>query len=182
MLRGGVAIAVTAVTGLVSVAPAGALAPPAQWSSKVCTSLTDWSEELARLSEDLEPPDESTPKAVKAALVEFLGEAVDATDTLLDDMKSAGTPEVDKGKAVARVFLRGIGRAREIFSDARDDARHLPTGDRATFQTRGRAIQRALDRGGSEVQGVFNAAQSRYDIPELNQAFERAEACRSLSS
>ena len=112
MFRAGVAAVAIAVTGLVGVVPAGALAPPSQWSSKVCTSLTDWSEELARLSKDLEPPDQSTPKAVKAALVEFLGEAVDATDTLVDDIKSAGTPEVDQGKAVARVFVRGIGRAR----------------------------------------------------------------------
>ena len=113
--------------------------------------------------------------------MEFLGEAVDATDTLLDDMRSAGTHEVDQGKAVARVFLRGIGRAREILADAQDDARTLPTGDKARFQICGRTIQRALDRGGSEVQGVFDAAESRYDIPELNRAFDRAEPCRSLS-
>jgi hypothetical protein len=182
MLRAGLAGVAIAVTGLVAVVPAGAVAPPAQWSSKVCTSLADWSKELAQLSSDLEPPDQATPKAVKAALVEFLGEAVAATDTLLDDMKSAGTPEVDQGKAVARVFVRGIGRAREIFADAQEDARNLPTGDKAKFQTRGRAIQRALDRGGSEVQGVFNAAESRFDIPELDRAFNRAEACRGLSS
>ncbi len=169
-----------AVASFGIVAPAGA-APPGEWSSDVCTSLTDWSEELARLSGDLEPPDEATPKQVKAALIDFLGEAVDATDALLDDMEAAGAPEVDQGKAVARVFVRGIGRARELFADAQDDARNLPTGDRAKFQARGRAIERALDRGGSEVQGVFNAAQSRYDIPELNRAFNRTAACQGLS-
>ena len=176
-------LACTVLVGVASfgiVAPAGAT-PPGEWSSAVCTSLTDWSEELARLSADLEPPDDATPKQVKAVLIDFLGEAVDATDTLLDDMKAAGSPEVDQGKAVARVFVRGIGRARELFADAQDDAENLPTGNRAKFQARGRAIQRSLDQGGSEVQGVFNAAQSRYDIPELNRAFNRTAACQGLS-
>jgi hypothetical protein len=173
---------VTGIVGIVGVAPAGALTPAGEWSEQVCTGLTDWSKELARLSDHFEAPDDATPKQVKAALVDFLGEAVDATDTLIDDMESAGTPEVDQGKAVARVFRRGIGRARELFADAEEDARNLPTGDKATFRARGEKIQAALDRGGNEVQGVFNAAQSRYDIPALDRAFNRTPACRSLGS
>jgi hypothetical protein len=177
----GTVLAGVAVVSFGLVAPAGA-APPGQWSSKVCTSLSDWSEELARLSADLEPPDDPTPKQVKAALIEFLGEAVDATDALLDDIEAAGTPDVDQGKGVARVFLRGIGRARELFADAEEDARNLPTGSRAKLQARAQAIERALDEGGSEVQGVFNAAETRYDIPALNRAFNNTAACQGLSS
>lgn len=160
-------------------APAGA-APPGQWSTKVCTGVRDWAEALARISDDHAPPDEATPRVIKASLVDFLGEMVDATDTLLDDLESAGTPDVDQGKAIARAFRRGIGRAREIFADAQDDAEDLPTGNRARFQTRGRAIQRAIDQGGTEVQGVFTAAQSRYSSPELDRAFSRARACQAL--
>ena len=182
VLRAGgaaVAIGVTVLTGAV---PAEALAPPAQWSAQVCTSLTDWSDELAGLSDEFDPPDGASPKTVKAALVEFLGEAVDATDALIDDMESAGTPAVDHGKAIAKVFVRGFTRARELILEAQQGARRLPTADRATFEARGRAVFRALDRGGNEVEGVFDAAKARYDVPELNRAFNNEPACERLSS
>jgi hypothetical protein len=153
---------------------------PRAWSSSVCTALTDWAGELEDLSGRLEPPENATRKQFKAALVDFLDGAVDASDTLIEDIEAAGYPEVEDGKAVAKVFKGGMTRSRAIFAKALRDAEKLPTTSAAEFEAKGRRIERALDRGSREVEGNFDAAKDRYDVPELNRAFNNEPACKDL--
>lgn len=178
----------SAVGGIVVVAlatsaagPAAAQVVPGEWAASVCTGLADWSSGLANLSDSFKPPANAKPRNVRTLLVEFLGGAVDVSDTLVDDLRAAGYPDVENGKAVARVFTNGVTEARRVFAKAQRDARKLPTSSAARFKAEARRIERAINRGGDEVKGAFDAAERRYPVPALDRAFKDEPACQDLS-
>lgn len=173
-------LALVAATGL-TVAPAAAQEKPAAWTSTICSSLGNWNDELQQLSDDLPSLAGKSPRQAKALLVEFLSSALDVTETLVDDIEDAGYPDVDRGRTVARVFQQGVKRAREIFEEAEGDAEAIPTTTKARFEARARRIQRALQRGGQQVEQLFDEAGERYSVPELDEAFREEPACEGIS-
>ena len=147
-----------------------------KWVRSVCTALGKWEDALAaaRANQD---PDATEPEDRKEAVVDYLDEVTDATSTLLADLKKAGTPDVDNGKAVAKAFRKGFGQARATFVDASDAAERLETDDPAQFDDDVADIVSAIETGAGEIGETFDEADSKYDVPELDQAFEAEPAC-----
>jgi hypothetical protein len=167
-----------------AVALLGAAAPGAptkevsaeKWVRSICTALGDWEDALAdaRANQD---PEATKPDELKETVVAYLDEVTEATNTLLSDLKKAGTPDVDNGKAVARVFRKGFRQARDTFADAANAAEDLDTDDQAQFDEEVAEIVTAIEEGATEIGATFDEADSEYDVPELDEAFEAEPAC-----
>ena len=150
-----------------------------RWARSVCTSLTDWTDALAD-AQDEHDLDATDPEESKEAVVAYLEQVTDDTDALLDGLEKAGTPDVEDGKAIARTFRKGFKQARETFADAAQDAEALDTDDREQYVEDVREISEAINEGGAEIGETFDEADRKYDVPELDEAFDAEPACSGI--
>jgi hypothetical protein len=166
-------------------APAGAVpskeVSPERWARSVCSSLTDWIDEIEDLASDVGTAAGDDIDEAQELLVDFLDDAVKSTNGLLKRLNRAGTPDVEDGGAIARTFKRGFKDAREIFADGRDAAEDLSTDDPGEFATEAAEIGTAIDEGSSEVSDVFDEADDKYETEKLDEAFQDEEACADFA-
>ena len=161
---------------------AGGGADPEQYASDVCGAIASWQKELqtsvTTMSSKLTAT--STPADVKTQLVAFMEEATKSTDTMLAKVKEAGPPDVENGEALQRDLEKGLTDAQTAFAQARDDAKELPTGDRAAFQREAQALSTTLNEQGAAIGQTFNGLSTKYDSNELNEAFDKEPTCNNL--
>jgi hypothetical protein len=119
------------------------------------------------------------PGQVREDVARFLGEVTGTTNTLVSDVARAGTPDVEEGEALAADLRRGIEQLAAVLAQAREDAENLPS--------RPGPLQRELGELSTSIQTemasavtVFLELEQRYDVPEVDQAFENEEACQEF--
>jgi predicted RNase H-like HicB family nuclease len=146
------------------------------YASDICTAFTDWSGSIrdrqGELEQGLDP--DATPQEGKDALETFLDDAVDASDTLVEDVEAAGTPDTENGEDVAEALQSAAEDARGKLEQAREDLDDLPTDSPEAFST-------AADDFGDEVrtalEGVGDGIEE-IDTPELDKAIDEESACQ----
>lgn len=185
MLRAAFAGLVTAAALVASGCGGGdeaAGAPPDQYAADVCGAISSWQKELqanvSTMSSKLSAS--STPEEVKTQLVAFMETATKSTDEMLAKVKGAGPPAVEDGAALQRDLEAGLADAQTAFAQARDKAKSLPTDDQAAFQREASALGTTLNEQGTAIGQTFNGLSTKYDSKELNQAFDKDPACKSL--
>lgn len=151
-----------------------------KWVKSVCTSLGDWAEDLAAAPEGVDQSETDLDRT-KNDLVAYLDGVTDATDALLKRLKKAGTPDVEDGKGVAGAFRKGFTQARDTFADAADDAENLDTEDRSQFEDDVLDLQDAIRAGAEDINATFDEADEKYDVPELDDAFEAEPSCSGIT-
>ena len=151
-----------------------------KWVKSVCTSLGDWAEDLAAAQEGVDRS-ETDLDQTKDNLVAYLDDVTDATDALLKRLKKAGTPDVEDGKGVVTAFRKGFSQARDTFADAADDAESLDTDDTSQFEEDVVDIQDAIAAGADDIGATFDEADEKYDVPELDDAFEAEPSCSGIT-
>ena len=154
--------------------------PPAEWVESLCTSLTTWADDLAAARAD-NAVTEGNLGDRRDALVSYLRQVTRDTDALLKRLRQAGTPDVEDGKAVGRAFRRGFRQARAAFAGARSDAEKLDPDRRRRFQNALEDIQGEITEAAETVGATFDTASARYDVAELDEAFNAEPACSRLS-
>jgi hypothetical protein len=156
--------------------------PPDQYAAAVCGAITSWQNELqenvSAMSSKLSAS--STPEEVKTQLVAFMETATASTDQMLAKVKAAGPPAVEDGAALQRDLQAGLDDAKTAFEQARDRAKSLPTGDQAAFQREAQALGTTLNEQGTAIGQAFTSLSTKYDSNELNAAFDKDPACKSL--
>ena len=157
-------------------------AAPDEYAANVCGAIASWQKELQASASNMSSKlgASSTPADVKAQLVAFMEDATKSTDAMLAKVKDAGPPAVDDGEALQRDLEAGLGDAQEAFAQARDDAKSLPTDDQAAFQREASALGTTLTEQGTAIGQTFNGLSTKYDSKELNEAFDKEPACKSL--
>jgi hypothetical protein len=151
-----------------------------KWVKSVCTSLGDWADDLTAAQEDVDQSETDLDRK-QDDLVAYLEEVTDATNALVKRLKKAGTPDVEDGKGVAKAFRRGFTQARDTFADAAEDAADLETGDRAQFEDDVLEIQDAIRAGADDIAATFDEADEKYDVPELDEAFDDEPSCSGVT-
>jgi len=154
--------------------------PPAEWVESLCASLTTWDDDLAAARAD-NAVTEGDLGDRRDALVSYLRQVTEDTEALLRRLKQAGTPDVTDGKAVARAFRRGFRQARVAFAGARSDAEKLDPDRRRKFQNALEDIQGEITEAAEAVGATFDTASDRYDVAELDEAFNADPSCAGLS-
>jgi hypothetical protein len=162
-------IAVAAVLATTTVAGAGGNAPPDEWVDTTCSDIVDWAEALNAASQDFDAAE--TPSEAEAAL----DGAVDDTKALLKQLRGAGTPDVDGGRATARALIAPFREARQLLQDAAGDAADLPA-DGDAFDEGKTEIDEGLDESFTALGPDIEAVKSDADA-ELQDAFDADSSC-----
>lgn len=162
--------------------PAGE--PPEQWAAEVCGSLEDWRETLEERQRELSQSlsDVESLEEAKRRLLAFLEDVSAETDDMLVDVDAAGTPAVEDGEALAQDMRNGLDRLDAAFDQARERTQQLDTADPQQFQRDVAEIGERLTRQGAAIEETFDGLDAKYDVPQLDEAFEEQPACRSLQS
>ena len=157
-------------------------ADPEQYAANVCGAIVDWQKELQTSATTMQSKlgAASTPADVKTELVAFMEGATKSTDDMLAKVREAGPPDVEDGEALQRDLEKGLGDAQTAFAQARDEAKELPTDDRAAFQREAQALGATLNEEGTKIGETFNGLSTKYDSKELNEAFDKEPSCQNL--
>ena len=159
--------------------------PPREYAAAVCTSVSTWLKQIQDRTADLQTEireiETGDLESAKSLLVEYLGDTVEYSDTLIDEVDDAGKPDVDHGEAIAGEVRAAMGRARTAFVDARTEAEGLPTDSPAAFQEETQEIGSTLQAQGKSIEETLDGVSERYDADELDQAFDNEEACNESS-
>jgi hypothetical protein len=184
-------VAAVPVVGLVA-APAGAntrsstpakTVSPQQWATKFCTALGDWENSISNSQGDLQSAASGTDLvATKTALVDFLSQAIDNTDTAIADVKAAGTPNVTNGKKISDAIVKALRKAKAIFVKAEADAEALSTADATTFGTDVQAIGQQITSSGSEIDAGFSSLNKLDKGGKLGKVVKSSRACAFLKT
>ena len=147
------------------------------YASDICTAFTDWTQAIqdrqTELQEGLQPG--ASPQAGKDALQGFLDDAVAASDTLVEDVDGAGTPDTENGEEAADALQGAAEGARDKLADAQENVADLPTDSPEAF---GEAADEFGNEVRSALEGVGDGLQD-IDTPELDEAIDEEEACQA---
>jgi hypothetical protein len=166
-------VAVVAVMG--AGFPAQAV-PPAEWARSLCTSFREWAGALTAARAQFDPDNPDIP-ARRRGLVTYLETATDSTRALLRQLEETGAPDVDDGKAIARVFRRGVREARQAFAAAAEDAGEIEARRAKRFERAQNRINDRIQDARADVARPFAEAAEKYDFGELDAAFQAEPAC-----
>jgi hypothetical protein len=156
--------------------------PPKQWAQSVCTSLRDWSTNIKDLTSQFRSAGGSSPDAaqVKDLLVNYLGNTVSETETLLTQLDQAGTPNIKDGSKVAGLFQKAMTDVRDLFATGQQDAANVDTTDLTQFRATTSRIGNAITQGGTKLSQTFKSAGRKYKA--ANKILGAERTCRTLSS
>jgi hypothetical protein len=186
MTRGAIALlallAALAAAGCGGGGDSASGADPDTYAHDVCGAIQTWQQSLTtganNMSKDLGAG--STPAQVKGKLVDFMGAAVAATDKMVADVKAAGPPAVDDGEKLQADLEAGLQKADDAFKDAKASAEKLDTSSAASFQQGATDLQQTLQTQGTAIQTTFEGLDTKYNSKDLNEAFDKEPACKSL--
>lgn len=148
------------------------------WMDGLCTALGTWQTELTDNAPDLSSA--TDVQATKDSLVSFLGTAVTATRTLVDDIQAAGVPEVENGEAIATEMRSAIAAVGDKFSAAKDTLEGLSTDDPAAFAADLSEIGTTLSEAGTAAGTTFDQLAEKYPAADLDTAANEAQACQNV--
>ena len=146
-----------------------------EWADDFCSALSTYTDELAAIAEPLTDVSSLSQENIQEAT----GDAQDATETLAEDLRSLGTPDITSGdqvdgavEALATELDTAAQELEAAVADISSDA-DVPAAlgtVTATLSEMGREVGRAL-------QSIEDADASG----ELKSAFESAESCGELT-
>ena len=146
------------------------------YASDICTAFLGWRDAIQKRQQDLQQglSPGISPQEGKDALGGFLGDAVTASDDLVQQVEAAGVPDAENGQEAADALQKAAQDARDELAKAQSDVEDLPTDDRAAFGTAadelGNGVRTALGEVGSGLEDI--------ESEELDKAFDEESACQ----
>jgi hypothetical protein len=111
----------------------------------------------------------------KKTLQGFLTAVEGDSEHALTQIKSAGTPDISNGQAVAGTIVRAFTLLRDAMKNASAKATSLPTSSASSFKTAAQAL-------GTSVKGSLNNIDaSGLSNPDLEKAAAKEPACKTLN-
>jgi hypothetical protein len=149
--------------------------PASTWAANVCSTLTPWRAKIANLNQQAQQQlaQASTPEQARTELIALLGGARDATENARAQLVAVGTPDVDRGDAVATRFQTALVQVRDAYAHALTAVTALAPAD-ADFYDRVADVLSTLtaeyDRSGVDTSSLSS--------PDLVAAFAGQSKCR----
>jgi hypothetical protein len=155
--------------------------PPKKWVHSVCTSISDWKDQLSQ-GQNLASSVQSATDLdqVKTQVVNYLQSTVDATDQLVTNIGKAGTPKVNSGSKIVKEFENGFTQIRGVFVTARDNTQSLDTSDPTQFAGALTNVGTAIQNGSDAIRSTFSAIDTKYHPTALDRAANADSACQSI--
>jgi hypothetical protein len=154
------------------------------WATDVCGALLTWKNTVVRRSNEISTKVAGVNDLTKlrTIYVDYLGLVTGDTDRMLVRVEGSGIPAVDDGRQLRADFLGALRPMKTAFVEAKAKAATLPTDDRAAFISGISAQNDTLTSRLNKINSAFDTLENKYDVPELNDAFEEVPACKSFSS
>jgi hypothetical protein len=118
----------------------------------------------------------STPAEGKAAVVKYLSDVVDSTQTMINKVNATGAPATDNGEEVQATLLSALNKVKDVFSEAEKKAAALSTSDQAAFSASMTEIGTSLQAASSDVDSSLSSVSSA----GLDDAFKADPECQKL--
>lgn len=182
-----VLVAVTAAIGTRD--DEGETVPAGEWAQSMCGVIGVWRAELQAIVEDIrtppafggpatEEPQSETPQGRTGLVRAGLERAVQATNTLIDGVENAGTPDTPQGDGVASLVSDWADGARDDLEEAED-----------ALDEQADSLEDAVEQvttaigaiGAVLVSGVQTDAEIVRTDPALAAAFRDASTCQQLA-
>lgn len=151
----------------------------AAFTEGFCSALSDWVTALQDGNTSYQQAIQAngvTMQGVKDALAAYVDDAVALSDTLLDEVRALGTPDVPNGEQVAQALIGGLQRARDLFAQVADDVAALSTSDPTTMTQQLTELTTNMTKASQELSSAFDSI----DSPELEAAGKDAASCKQL--
>ena len=181
-------VAVIGVAALLGDDDSGETVSAGEWAQSVCGTVAVWRGELESIVEDIrtptsagsgsEEPQSETPQGRTGFIRQGLERAVQATETMVEGVENAGTPDTAQGEDAAQLVSSWADSAVDDLEDAEEslDEEADSLEDAIEQLTGGRRRDR-LDAGERHAD---RSPRSRRADPELAAALEGSSTCQQL--
>ncbi len=179
-------IAVTAAIGTGE--DSGETVTAGEWAQSTCGAVGVWRGEMEDIVEELrtpstfpaagsEEPQSETPQGRTGFIRVGLERAVQATDTMIEGVDNAGTPDTPEGAEAASLISDWSDAAFDDLEDAQDSLDEEADSIEESITQLGDAA-RAI--GAALASGVETIAEVARADPELAQALQESSTCQQL--
>jgi hypothetical protein len=162
----------------------GSAAAPDVWAASVCGALGNWVTDLQDGSRQLgtQMQDTKNLKNVKARFVDFLEDAEQSSEQMVEKVKEAGPPDVEQGEAIQDDLVAALEKVNESFANAVDKANELSTSSLQSFSSGvGKLSQDVQDNLATTGQD-FSTLSDRFQSTELDNATDGEPACQQFKN
>ena len=144
--------------------------PPKEWSDDVCTAVADANSSMEDSLKYLKSNVKSGANLseVKAAIVDFMAEAVEDTDVLLVDVHDAGVPKMKNGNKLARAIESAITDFRSDLAREQESVAQASETDRAQFAASASDLEKTAEASERDFYRTITRAERRYKSPTLD--------------
>lgn len=151
---------------------------PAAYVSTICKAVGPFEKSVASRESALNPTAIKSPAEGRTALVGFLTGVAADTQKTLSVLKSAGNPNVTRGKAIQSAIVGAFTRLESAMTAGARSAQALPTSSASAFQTGATKLGTTVR---TSLAGVGKSL-SNLKSPKLEKAATKAPACKSIAS
>jgi hypothetical protein len=151
---------------------------PATYVRSICQAVGPFEKDVQARSNSLNLSSISSATQGKQALQSFLNSAAADTDTAVNKLKTAGTPNVKNGKQIGNAIVDAFTKLKAALSVAATQAGSLPTSSPTAFKTAaqslGATVQTSMSSIGSSLSNLKSA--------DLEAAAKKEPACQSVGA
>jgi len=150
------------------------------WADSVCTSFSTWRSSITAIS------DAGGDSLTSESLQQPLADATSATETLVDDLRALGPPDLDSGDDLKQQLDSAAGEIESSFDTLRQGAEAATEADSpadfiAALTSLGPQFQALLDTISTTVDEL-QANVGEDAKAELQQAFDSSSSCQQLQA
>jgi hypothetical protein len=146
------------------------------WADEFCTAVTDWTDELEQLGEELGDVSSITTDSIRQAAED----ANSSTDDFVERLRDLGAPDTESGDEV-ETELNELADELEVQRDDIQQAVEDAEGLGGAAEAIGN-IGSALAAMGTAIQEALQAVEDADVGGELETAIENSEACDEITS
>ena len=158
--------------------------PIETWAGGVCGAVNTWLAGInakgTKLNQDVQGV--SDLGAGRDLLVKFMQDAVTLTDTMISAVQAAGAPAVASGQQLSADLVQALSPVKQTFEGAVTKAQQLPTNDPQAFSQAASELGTEITNSQGSFTASFDALQTKYNDPALNDAFKTVPACAKLGA
>jgi outer membrane murein-binding lipoprotein Lpp len=147
----------------------------ASYVKQVCSAIAPLERDIETRTQALNAPAANAVEAKKTLQGFLTGVGTDA-DRAVSRIRSAGTPDISGGEAVAGAIVRAFTQLRDAMHAAAAKAASLPTDSPSTYKAAAQALNASVRAS------LNNIDASGLSNPEIEQAAAKEPVCQSLSA
>jgi hypothetical protein len=151
----------------------------AAYVGQVCTSLASWYNGIqsrgSKIESEIGP--HTTPQQSRTVLESFISTSVADTESVVNSLRSAGTPDVANGQKVADGLVSAFEKAKFTFEGLQSRVAHMSSlSDHATLEEEAKRIRNSVEAAPLTLAtGVASVSSA-----ELNKAAAESNTCKNV--